>query len=620
MNTTLYLRPPQRSKGKKRQPKSAWDELSHAAFRYRVQLIPALIAFFLAALTTVINPRILWALPAGLMVSAVAVYLWGDKLKANTRDKRIYVAILFVLGAIWSLVATVGSEDHKPSLKWLLILALGTYPLAYPWLRHRRIRASVAVTFHPALSQKVRRKCANRARVAVNNWDQFVRASAAAGSQLLSIYFDPYSVTLSVRLGHARVAEDFTTLRLRRLESAFDARRDSARVEYEDGESSRFAKIRFMLADPHKDPIIPNEEDFTPDHDLTVEIGIFENGTKVIMDLIHTLIAGASGAGKSGVINALMRGLVKKPHVAVVGIDMKPGGLELGKWRDSMFFLAVNGLEAKILLQALVKGIERRGEIMKTRGWRVWVPTEEEPFVVLVVDEVAQLKEHRLFPLLVKLSEISRAYGFAMILATQHPKDQSVPTGAIANCTQRIGLRVNQSTAERLIFDDNATKEGWRLLVPGFKKGTFLIRNERYTKPMRARAYWLDDAMVERTASVFAPYRTAIDRATWEGEITRFGTRTMLDPPDVPDQNGTNHDGTGTDVVDAVLIEENDPADLVLMAIAAGHGTARKIAEVTGVPLSTVEWHIRKLRDEGVITQDGKRKPYYIPESATESE
>jgi hypothetical protein len=181
-------------------------------------------------------------------------------------------------------------------------------------------------------------------------------------------------------------------------------------------------------------------------------------------------------------------------------------------------------------------------------------------------------------------------------------------------------LKVNQSTAERLIFDDNATKEGWRLLVPGFKKGTFLIRNERYTKPMRARAYWLDDTMVERTASVFAPYRTAIDSATWEGEITRFGTRTMLDPPDVPDQNGTDHDGTGTDVVDAVLIEENDPADLVLMAIAAGHGTAQKIAAVTGVPDSTVRWHIRKFLEEGVITQDGKRKPYYIPESATESE
>lgn len=301
---------------------------------------------------------------------------------------------------------------------------------------------------------------------------------------------------------------------------------------------------------------------------------------------------------------------------------MKPGGLELGKWRDSMFFLAVNGLEAKILLQALVKGIERRGEIMKARGWRVWVPTPEEPFVVLVVDEVAQLKEHRLFPLLVKLSEISRAYGFAMILATQHPKDQSVPTGAIANCTQRIGLKVNQSTAERLIFDDNATKEGWRLLVPGFKKGTFLIRNERYTKPMRARAYWLDDHTVERTSSVFAPYRTEIDSATWEGEITHFGTRTVLDPPDVPDRNGTDgtwYDGTGTNVVDADVIEENDPADLVLMAIAAGHGTPRAISAMTGVPISTVEWHIRRFLEDGTIVHDGKRKPYYIPEAATKS-
>lgn len=604
-SSTLYFRPPETRKPAK--AKSGWGEIARPLFRYRVELTPILVAFTLAMGTAIVTPHVPFAFPAFLIVCGALVWQFGDKIKIPDttigRQIKIYVVAVFGIMAAWSFFSTLGADSGKPGFKWLLILVLGMYPLAAPWLRYNNRRSAVMVTFSDDVPYRLRRKMSGMARAVVLGWHEFTRASSAAGSNLRSIHFDPWSVTLNVRLGHARVAEDFTQLRLRRLESAFEATRDSARVEDMPGKSARLARIRFMLSDPHAEPIVPTDEDLTPDNELTVDIGRFENNVHVIMDLVHTLIAGASGAGKSGIINAIMRALAHKKNVAVVGIDMKPGGLELGKWADVLFALATNGLEAKILLQTIIKGIERRGQIMKERGIRKWKPTPEEPFIVLIVDEVHQLKEHRLFPLLVKVSELARAYGFALIMATQHPKDSSVPTEAIANCTQRIGLQCNASTAERLIFDDNATREGWRLtILPGDREGTFLIRSKRYRRPLRARAHWLDDVDVERYAEAFRTALVEIDSATWTGEITHIGSPPMIEPPD---------DDEESDVVDAVIVE-SDPQEVIFMAIAAGHGTTEKIVEATKISRAQVTRMIRRLADDGRITQDGARKPWRI--------
>lgn len=614
MRSTLYLRTPEKAR---KAPKGALDELSRAAFRYRVELLPLLILFIVYALTTILGPRVPWLMPVILISGAGAMYRYGKRIDlpnykiANT--ERIYLTTVLALLGIWSACAVFWSADAKPSLRWSVVLVLGTPFLAYPWLRHRRIRGSVRVTFEPNQdgtgwpSQRAYRKwlrsMEDRARLVVTEWDSYIRASAAAGSRLVSIHFDRWSVECGVRLAHARVAEDFTELRLRRLESAFLAKRDSARVDYVTGGTSRDAKIKFMFTDPHATPIIPTEDDLTGDYDLTVDIGRFEDMRHVIIDLIHTLIAGASGAGKSAVINAIMRGLSRKPNVAIVGIDLKPGGLELGKWRDVMYALATTGAEAKTLLDAIIAGIGRRGHIMNARGIRKWVPTVEEPFVVLVIDEVQSLKEYQLFPKLTKISELSRAYGFAMFIATQHPKETSVPTSAIANCTQRIGLQCNASTAERLIFDDNATREGWRLTkLPGDREGTFLVKSKRHRRPMRARSHWLDDTHVDREAARFKGFRTAIDVGTWHGIEVDDDVIAAIEPPD-----------DGDDVIDvSAVIIESSPDDLVLMAIASGHGTPTKIASMTEIPIRSVKSIIRRLAGEGKIAQDGERKPWKL--------
>lgn len=615
-SSTLYLRKPEKAKQGKRKPKSARQDVGRALFRWRVELAPAGFAFALIWATWIVSRWGIWIMPSALLLMAGLAYQYGDKVewtKLARKVKRIYVSILFALSGVWSLFAVLWNEDHKPSIKWIIILALVMYPAAFPWLRYRSIRGSVRVTFDSRIPARLKRSQTKRARGAVMGWDGYVRASAAAGSDLQAIHFDPWSVTLSVRLGHARVAEDFTELRLRRLESAFEARRDSARVLPEKEASSRLAKIRFMLADPLKEAILPEDLDneIPDDDDLAIIIGRFEYGAPVIMDLIHTLIAGASGMGKSGILNAIMRALVKKANVAIFGIDLKPGGLELGKWEDLMVQCAGTPLAAKILLMRLLKAIDRRGAIMKERGIRKWVPTPEEPFIVLIVDEVQELKAplgadgeivKGLFNLLIRLSCLGRAYGFALVLATQHPKDTQVPATAIANCLQRIGLKCEASTGERLIFGDDATKTGWRLTgLRGDREGGFRIRSKRYRDPNLARAAWISDQEVTVTVERFRATRTEIDAGTWHGQI-EGGTEYL------PIEGGTDEPD---DTVDAVIVED-DPEVLTLMAIVAGHGTPKDIASAIGASRATVVRALKALKDAGAIEQDGTRKPWRV--------
>lgn len=618
MKNTVYVRPPDKRPAgpkAKRAPKGPVREISGALFRYRVQLTPVLLAFMLGAWNLIMegfadrlgNDRLRWLVPLALVLLAAWVWILGIEKplsKPDTRRKRIERA--YGLGVIALAVAWVRLVSYDlgmiVALKWYAVLALGTYPVAAPWLWHRRIRGSIAVHFAPGIPFKIRRQMEHRARTVIHDWESFTRASAAAGSHLLEISFDLVSVLLRVRLGHARVAEDFTDLRLRRLESAFEARRGSARVMPVQEKSARLVDIRFMLADPLKDAIIPTEADVTDDNEMTLDIGVFETGGKVIFDIIHTLIAGASDAGKSGLLNAILRALVRKTKIAILGIDMKPGAPELGKWEHAMADLAKNEREAEIMLQKILFGIERRGEIMKTRKIRKWIPTEEEPFIVLILDEVAQIKKAgpRLTKLLVKISELSRAYGFAMIMATQHPTDKSIPTEAVANCLQRIGLACQANTAERLIFGDDATKDGWRLSPRHMKaQGIFRIMSRRYKVPNLARAYWLDDDAVDLEVERFAPARTAIDSGTWNPAV---GTRNV---PRAIEPEEEDQDGTAVGV-----IVEDDPETVIFMAVCSGLGTPEVISQETGIPKRTVNNHLKALGAKRMIVQDGTRKPW----------
>jgi hypothetical protein len=118
----------------------------------------------------------------------------------------------------------------------------------------------------------------------------------------------------------------------------------------------------------------------------------------------------------------------------------------------------------------------------------------------------------------------------------------------------------------------------------------FRVQSRRYGTPNLARSYWLDDDAVSAEVIRFAPSRVPIDSGTWNAGSVARGTRRAIEPEEEPD------DGTTV----AVIIEDS-PEEGVFMAVCAGVGTPKAIADYLGMPLRTVERCVKDLAQKGSI-------------------
>jgi hypothetical protein len=592
---TIYLRPPTPPRPKKAKPKAPADELKDFLFKYRVQCIPFLGTFALWLFAVLLGPE-WWG---GWLMFATAAAIGGTlyqdrypvpKLNLNRPVERWYAAACAGTVALWSLCATWSGS--KPGARATVALFLLTCICAAPWWHHRRIRGSIPVRFS-GLGHGERKEYLDRSRKLVQEWTAFTSAGHIQGSKLRGVQWNRYSVALSVQLRRGATVSEFSQRRLEKLESAFgDVHAGAARVERVERQA-RSAVIRFMIDDPHAEPISPPEDgNIDPEK---IIIGLFETGEAILFKLVNTLVAGATGAGKSGVVNMIIRALARIPTVAIIGIDMKPGAPELGKWAEVMHTLARTPEEASSVLDQLKAGLTYRGSIMSERGWRKWRPTKAQPFIVIIVDEIQELKRARLERKLDDIAAIIRAYGGCIVVATQYPTKPNLSATIKANCLQKIGLRTEDQVGDRVIFGESATRLGWRpSTIPASREGSFLIKSPEYKRPLLGRAFWLEDDEIDAEAALWGPQRTPVDDATWNPITT--GERLSVDVS----APGTVELVKGDEIVDAVIVDD-DPRERVYDALRRRRKVA-EIAEDAGVSRASVYRHLEALREQGLAT------------------
>lgn len=582
--TVIYLRPPDEA------PLASTDakkDAKNLLWRNRHQLLPVYLSSAWYVTAAVIGGYV----PAlAALVGSGLVLFYGAKAKLDRPAERRYAALAGTAAGAW-YAWSASAGTGPPDFGEVLVLAILTTLVSAPWWNHRKIRGSIPVEFHAGMSAKERQQRRNEVNALLQDWTALASAGQLSNSRVLGIRFTPVSVDIKIRFRRGGAVEDFTVRRLAKLESAFACRRGASRVEPVDANAQQ-AVIRLMILDPHAEAIP------LPDTDDTI-IGMFETGDLAEFELINTLIAGQTGAGKSGVLNAVLCKLMRNPKVALLGIDLKPGGVELRPYEDVMAELAINPTQARRVMKIFEDEMQRRGDVMGDAGIRNWPVTEEDPFMVLVIDEAFELKRHKLEPQAEDITALSRAFGGCVVVATQHPTDRALSMIIKANCPQKIGVKTEGPSADRVIFGENATKDGWSpSRIPGARQGSFMIRNRKHMRPLLARAFWISDKDRDR-------------------EVRRWASiRTRLGGSESHAQTSKGFPGTTTsDIVDAVVVEHpTATGSPILDAIRAGANTVQLIVDRTGISRATVYRRLGELQADGFILPAGKKGVWKIRE------
>lgn len=623
MTTTYVRRPPKNRAAKgKAQPQTDMAQVKAFAWRHRDNMAPIGVAVLviLGALLMEAAPGApLWLAGGGVALGAL-LYIkpwavkergwvlldWAQLRRARMaweEKERAYAGGLAVGAGAWASWFVMGGTRPLLLYPFLVVFA------AWPWWRHRAPHASVPVTIATELKGSQLRRAETRSRQLIDGWDVKARQGKIAGAKLLGIVHDRYSFAVIAELRHG---QNRRTLAYQgyanALESALDAPMNSLRVE-DPGEvkgvdkTARLVRLRFLIDDPNAEPLGPPRDAYDAPE---IVLGRFETGESVVLDEEkHTGVFGKTGAGKSGVMNTIIRRTRWRRTTAMIGFDLKPGSPEFRPWGKVWYFLADNPDKARRAFKALIRTMEERGDMMAERGWRKWRATPAEPDIAVFVDEVQELTTHKLMGDLETLAGLMRAYGGRIIVATQHPIDKNMPTTVYNALGQIIGLKVSDK-ADRVVFGENANRDGWmpsRLQEDG---GRFLIKSPLYRDPLPARGYWMEDEDVARENAA-GPEAVRLDARTAAGFISAGLVEETVDAELV---------GSGTttatlepeDIVEAELVD--DPRARVLEAVREGTGTPRAIAQATEIPERTVKLYLAELAKEGRIFQDAPRKPW----------
>jgi DNA segregation ATPase FtsK/SpoIIIE, S-DNA-T family len=255
-------------------------------------------------------------------------------------------------------------------------------------------------------------------------------------------------------------------------------------------------------------------------------VGMREDGLpwEIRLHGSHVLVAGATGAGKGSVLWSIVRALLPWMRAGLVKVlAADPKLMELAYGRaifDRYGHYAADPEAIVAMLEGQVAGMQARAARFAGRH-RHHTPTAGEPFVVVLVDEVAFLTAYqrdrklrdRTLAALATLTTQGRAVGFAVVAALQDPRKDVL---TIRNLfPDRIVMRLDEPEQVDMVLGDGARDRGATAdlisPVPETGAGVAFVRLEADPDPVRVRAAWVTDpdikAMADHYGRELAPVR-----------------------------------------------------------------------------------------------------------------
>ncbi|MHB1042374.1 MAG: FtsK/SpoIIIE domain-containing protein [Eubacteriales bacterium] len=198
---------------------------------------------------------------------------------------------------------------------------------------------------------------------------------------------------------------------------------------------------------------------------LPVPIGVTQRGVEVL-DLVeapHLLVAGVTKYGKSNFLNVLINSLLPLARIAIV--DLKR--LEFS-YLEGHCLLAETQRDALALMRRLNAEMERRIDILKkARVVKVQHYKGDMPYIVLVVDELAEIQEEETFHLLDRLVRLARAVGISVVAATQRPSVSVIKGDTRFNFPARLCYLAADEGSSRMILGEQCSLAAYLPAIPG---------------------------------------------------------------------------------------------------------------------------------------------------------
>lgn len=344
---------------------------------------------------------------------------------------------------------------------------------------------------------------------------------------------------------------------------------------------------------------------------LKIALGRDVSGNTWVYDVTrmpHVLIAGATNSGKSVCINSVIVSLLYQHNPSDLRFVMiDPKRVELPVYNGIPHLLTPVVTDVKKTVNALkwcLNEMDRRFEILsqaRKRDIASYNQTAEEklPYIVIIIDELSDLMiaaGKEIEASIIRLTQMARAVGMHLIIATQRPS-VDVITGLIkANVPARIAFSVASGVDSKTILDTTGAEK----LIG---QGDMLFTTAEFSMPKRIQGVYIGDSEIKRVINYI---REKSGHFEYMDEVVQTQK--------VNGTSGTGLDDSANGSEDELFEEAKETV------VSSGKASASFLQRKLSVGYARAARLIDELEEEGIVGPANGSKPREILVSKEEHE